>query len=86
MGNGYECHCHDKGCEDCKPDKTSGSEVALNDLLCWLAIIQRDHKTITYLKFFDDGSGAIMHQPYDEEEFIKYWDNLEELLKLMEPI
>jgi len=77
-----DCKRHIPDCE-CK-SRPSNSKSALSALLCWLADLQKNYPTIIHFKLSDDGSGAIVHTPYDEEEIIKYWDNLEELFDLME--
>lgn len=61
------------------------SKSELKDLLCWVAIRQQDHKSLIHIKIYDDGSGGLIHQPYDEEEYIEEWADLEGLLKLMKP-
>jgi len=66
--------------------ETTPSQSRLSAVLCWLADLQKNYPTIIHLKLYDDGNGAIVHSPYNEEEIIKYWDNLEELFDLIEPV
>ena len=75
---------HDRGTGK-DEEKHSVSKSELDDLLCWIAIRQQDYKSLIHIKIYDDGSGGLIHQPYDEEEYIEEWADLEGLLKLMAP-
>jgi hypothetical protein len=60
------------------------SNITLSCLLGWLVNLQERYETVIHLKLYEDGEGAVVHQPYDDEEYIiLVWDNLEELTALM---